>query len=385
MAGATDLMLGFYGDDFTGATDAMESLARAGLRTVLFVNPPTAEQLKRYSNLRAVGVAGLTRSLPAEQMEAELSPALRALGELGPPIVHYKICSTFDSSSAIGSIGRAIEVGMSVFGTSFVPVLGGAPALGRYCVFGNLFARSGVESAPYRLDRHPSMIRHPITPMDEADLRVHLSRQTAKSIALFDLLHLAESPQAAEAHLEQLLVERAEVVLIDLLYENQLAAAGRLLAGCTRRHKPLYVVGPSGVEAALTAWWRQSGLIQAAMPFAYPGPAWPLLVLSGSCSPVTARQIGWALAHDFVSVPLDVEALADGRRTDALEAQVAQEAIRLLEEGRGVVLHTGRFGRDSCDSSPAETLKIQSGDATDLARGAARSSEGRWAGSSALC
>ena len=30
------LQLAFYGDDFTGSTDAMEALALSGLRTVLF-------------------------------------------------------------------------------------------------------------------------------------------------------------------------------------------------------------------------------------------------------------------------------------------------------------------------------------------------------------
>src|SRR5438128_2107429 len=37
----TPLLLSFYGDDFTGSTDALESLARCGIRTVLFTDPPT--------------------------------------------------------------------------------------------------------------------------------------------------------------------------------------------------------------------------------------------------------------------------------------------------------------------------------------------------------
>jgi uncharacterized protein YgbK (DUF1537 family) len=35
------LLLAFYGDDFTGSTDAMEALAISGYRTVLFLEPPT--------------------------------------------------------------------------------------------------------------------------------------------------------------------------------------------------------------------------------------------------------------------------------------------------------------------------------------------------------
>src|SRR5262245_51612813 len=92
------LQLAFYGDDFTGSTDALEQLTLAGVRTVLFVEPPSAEQLKSFPNLQAVGVASMSRSLSPDAMEAELKPAFRQLKALGAPHVHYKVCSTFDSS-----------------------------------------------------------------------------------------------------------------------------------------------------------------------------------------------------------------------------------------------------------------------------------------------
>jgi uncharacterized protein YgbK (DUF1537 family) len=184
------LKLSFYGDDFTGSTDALESLALAGLRTMLFTSVPTPVQLAEHRDLDAFGVAGMTRAMGPQEMERELRPALVALRELGAPNVHYKVCSTFDSSPTVGSIGRVIDIAWEIFEPRFVPMLVGAPALGRYCIFGNLFARCGTESEPYRLDRHPSMSRHPVTPMNEADLRVHLCKQTSKSIGLFDIVQL---------------------------------------------------------------------------------------------------------------------------------------------------------------------------------------------------
>src|SRR5215467_10054648 len=94
---ARKLLVCFYGDDFTGSTDALESLSRAGIRTVLFTSPPTEAQLAEYPGLQAVGVAGITRSMKVEQMTKELWRALEALKALGPRHVHYKVCSTFDS------------------------------------------------------------------------------------------------------------------------------------------------------------------------------------------------------------------------------------------------------------------------------------------------
>src|SRR5438067_2807158 len=124
------LLLSFYGDDFTGSTDAMESLARAGIRTVLFTGPPTPAQLARHPDLQAFGVAGMTRSMPPAEMERTLRPALASLKQAGAAIVHYKVCSTFDSSPTVGSIGRVIEIGLELFDIKFVPIVVGAPALG---------------------------------------------------------------------------------------------------------------------------------------------------------------------------------------------------------------------------------------------------------------
>ena len=311
-------LISFYGDDFTGSTDALESLARAGLRTMLFTSVPTAQQLARYPDLQAFGVAGMTRSEPADEMERTLWPVFKSLREIGTPVVHYKVCSTFDSSPTVGSIGRVIDVGAEVFDSKFVPVVVGAPALGRYCVFGNLFARYGGEGEIFRLDRHPSISRHPVTPMDEADLRLHLGKQTNKPIGLVDVLHL-DSVECARKQLERAVGDSAKVVLIDLLRDEQLAVVGRLLDESV---KPLFVVGSSGVESALTAAWKTTPAI-----FPPVDRAEPILALCGSCSPVTAAQIKHAAGRGFAEVVIDA--------ADALAA-----ATRALREGRSVILHT---------------------------------------------
>lgn len=59
-------------------------------------------------------------------------------------------------------------------------------------MFGNLFAAGGIASGAevYRLDRHPVMNRHPVTPMGESDLVRHLALQTDRSIDLIDFRHL---------------------------------------------------------------------------------------------------------------------------------------------------------------------------------------------------
>jgi uncharacterized protein YgbK (DUF1537 family) len=336
------LLLSFYGDDFTGSTDAMESLARGGIRTVLFTAPPTSLQLARYDGLRAFGIAGTTRSMPPDEMGRTLRPAFSALKRFRTPIVHYKVCSTFDSSPTIGSIGRAIDIGAEIFDSTIVPVVVGAPALGRYCVFGNLFVRNAADDQPIRLDRHPSMSRHPTTPMDEADLRLHLAKQTNKSIGLIDVLTLGVGGgELADA--------KSDVVLIDLLDESQLTTVGRLIADSS------FVVGSSGIEAALMAHWNCR-----ATSFPPVEPAGPILAVCGSCSPVSARQIDWALSQGFI------------------DASSPDDAIRAVRAGKSAVIHArnGRpddsFGpriRNALEATKVRRMLVAGGDTSgQLAR-----------------
>jgi uncharacterized protein YgbK (DUF1537 family) len=81
-----NLRLAFYGDDFTGSTDVLETLTRGGAPTVLFLDPPTAAQLRAFPNAEAVGVAGVSRSWTPEQMAAQLPEAFAALKGLGAPL-----------------------------------------------------------------------------------------------------------------------------------------------------------------------------------------------------------------------------------------------------------------------------------------------------------
>lgn len=335
------LLLSFYGDDFTGSTDALESLARCGMRTVLFTEPPTPAQLARHPGLQAFGVAGLTRSLPPDQMERALRPALIRLRESGAAVIHYKVCSTFDSSPQVGSIGRVIDVGMEVFDSRVVPLIVGAPSLGRHCVFGNLFARYGGEGETVRLDRHPSMSRHPTTPMDEADLRLHLAKQTSARISLLDIVHVAGPIGAAEQQFDRLLGSGPQVMLIDALHESDMPSVGRLIDRQSQREQPLFVVGSSGVESALTAHWIETGEISAFEGFAAVAGTGPIVIISGSCSPVTAAQIDWALANGFGEIALDTPSLVDPAHGKRVVHDAVRAAVMILAEGRSVIVHAG--------------------------------------------
>ncbi|MBB6733240.1 four-carbon acid sugar kinase family protein [Cohnella zeiphila] len=365
-------LLAYYGDDFTGSTDVLEALFHAGLKAALFLEPPTEALLEgRFAGLDAFGVAGVGRSLTPEEMERELRPIFRTMKILGAAVVHYKTCSTFDSSPRIGSIGKAAELGRELFAACrYVPVLAGAPYLGRYTVFGQHFAAAG--GTVHRLDRHPTMARHPVTPMAEADLRRHLRLQTEMSSALMDVLALAGAPEETAERLEELLrTERPELVLFDALDEANLEAAGRLIwEEALRSEEGLFVVGSSGVEDALAACWGRGGRGKQEQPVSAPqvSPVDRLLVVSGSCSPATGRQIEQATAAGFAAIRVPAGRLARPDTAAQARAELLNEAREKLNAGRSVILYSASGPEDPGIAELRETLSELGMKAEDSSR-----------------
>ena len=315
----------YYGDDFTGSTDVLETLAHAGLPAALFLVPPTTEDLAQFPDIQALGIAGDSRSRSPEWMTSNLPNLFVTLKAFGAPVTHYKTCSTFDSAPHIGNIGRAIELGIATFQPRFVPIVVGAPRLGRYVFFGTLFSAEG--DTVYRIDRHPTMSRHPVTPMLEADLRRHLAQQTQLPIAPLDQHHL--NPQALGSLLERF----PAAILFDTFDATSLARTGELI-WLHAQKSPLFAAGSSGLTEALICAWRASNLTPASTKLPAAWPVEQILILSGSCSPVTQRQIEHALANGFHGIRLDPASLI------ANPFAPVAEAVASIRQGRSPILYT---------------------------------------------
>ena len=341
------LLLTFYGDDFTGSADAMEALALNGVRSVLFLSPPSPELLvEKFSDVEAVGVAGASRAMTPAQMEATLPFIFSQLQKLNARLFHYKTCSTFDSSPQIGSIGKAYEIGQKIFASQFVPLLVGAPVLKRYCVFGNLFAT--VANETFRLDRHPMMSRHPVTPMDEGDIRLHFGKQTKATIALFDVLHLSGADEQVNEKFSALLATRPNVVLFDTLESAQLATAGRLIWNSNAT----FVIGSSGIEYALAAHWQRPGVTYGAA-----GAVEQIIVMAGSCSSATLTQIEWAEANGYASLRLNASLLANEATAEIERERLKKTALEILDSGRNVILFSALGPHDPLMQASNNSLR----------------------------
>lgn len=311
-------LISYYGDDFTGSTDVMEALATHGVDTVLFTRIPTEAEFEPFAAYKAIGLAGISRSQTPDWMDEHLPALYIWLKSLKARFCHYKVCSTFDSSPRIGSIGRATDIGAYVFGQSLVSLIVGAPQLKRYTFAGHLFA--GYQGETYRIDRHPVMSRHPVTPMHEADLRLHLAQQTQRETVL---VH-EKWPEKG-------------IALLDVHDAATQLAAGKRLLDLPAFAKP-FVVGSSGVEYALMKALAAAGEIPGTATFPPLAPSKQMIVVSGSVSPTTERQIRHAFQHGFEAVPVNTIALA---QDVADERQIAIErALRVLSAGKCPIVYT---------------------------------------------
>jgi len=344
------LRYAYYGDDFTGSTDVLEQLAEGGVDAVLLLREPDEKLLARFPNVEAIGIAGDSRSRAPEWMNDHLPQAFAALQHAD--IVHYKTCSTFDSSPHTGSIGRAIEIGIRQFGQPAAIVVG-APHVGRYVVFGNLFARAGQRV--YRIDRHPTMSRHPVTPMHEADLARHLAEQTDARIVLVPLDRI-RSGEAGEVY-DQVSAD-ADAVLFDGVEEDDLEKTGDVLLSRQVR----FAAGSSGVTRALTLAWRKTGRTTGVIEPRTVGAVERLLVVSGSCSPVTGQQIEKATEVGFEAHRVDVSALLEGDKNE--EGRLIGAASATLNGGRSCVIYSASGPLDPRDAPVGDKLGVALGRVT---------------------
>ncbi|MES9946409.1 MAG: four-carbon acid sugar kinase family protein [Candidatus Thiodiazotropha sp.] len=331
------VLVAWYGDDFTGASAVMEVLAFAGLPSMLFLDVPTQAQLDRYPGLRGIGIASTARAQTPSWMDAELPNIFEHLAKLNPALVHYKVCSTLDSSPEMGSIGRAIEIASDRFTPDVVPVLIAAPQMRRYQCFGHLFA--GLGDTVYRLDRHPVMARHPVTPMTESDVAAHIERQSGRlDLDLVSLEALASGNDTL-APRQTAAEGRITVATLDCLDAVTEAAAGRLIWQ-GRKSNP-FVVGSQGVEYALVQHWRGNGYLAEVPPPSSIGRAQMMVTVSASVSPTTADQIAWSSQNGFACIPFDAACACGADDELDLEiTRVVDMALNAIAAGQDPLVYT---------------------------------------------
>ena len=283
------MILGCIADDFTGASDLANTLARGGMATTLYVGTPiTAPACE-------AGVVALkTRSIPAADAVRQSLVALAWLLAQGCRQIVFKYCSTFDSTPA-GNIGPVAEALLDALGAPFAVVCPAFPGAGRTVFQGHLFVGD-------RLLSESGMERHPLNPMTDPDLRRWLRHQVQGPVGFVPLSVVHQGSAALTAAIA---AQGCRLVVVDAIASADLHTIGAAVAG----HR--LVTGGSGIALGLTDNFRAAGLLHgAAQPFV--GVHGPGLVLSGSCSAASVNQVAAYRAAGHPALALDPAAVLDG-------------------------------------------------------------------------
>jgi 3-oxoisoapionate kinase len=133
-------------------------------------------------------------------------------------------------------------------------------------------------------------------------------------------------------------VSGAAAALLDGIDVAMLEQAGHLIWSLRRPSQPVFTIGSSGVTASLIAYWRKTGMIpEKPLPVTVTASE-RILVISGSCSRVTAAQIEWASRQGWTCIPLDAARLNE-RATETVD-KALQQASLSLKAGKDTVLYT---------------------------------------------
>ena len=348
-------LVAFYGDDFTGSTENLAQLCRHGFRGRLFFSTAAPETIfDLATELDVVGLAGTARGLTPSAITAEVEPALAVIEAIAPRLMQFKICSTFDSSPTVGSIGHVMELARRRWPGCALPVMPATPDFGRYTAFSHLFTRYQGEIC--RLDQHPGMAHHPSTPMNEADLRHHLASQTTIASAAVTLLDYRQAGGGWEALCSA--VEAERFVVFDATDQSELQHAAELILRLAE-HRPTLAVAAQGLADAVGRSLTRDTVERHPLPTTYQGVS-RLLVLSGSCSPQTRMQLAHFESQGGCVLPLQPEEAM--RNAPGVARRLASQVMAMFREGHDVAVATTRSDTDVIADLSTERLATAVGE-----------------------
>jgi len=323
------MKIGVIGDDFTGSSDIANTLARAGARTLQYAGIPKGGAA---ADIDAAVISLKSRSIPPGEAVVQSLTACRWLLAQGAEQIVFKYCSTFDSTPD-GNIGPVAEALLDELREPYALVCPAFPANGRTVYQGHLFVHDQLLS-------ESGLENHPLTPMTDPDIRRWLSRQTPLRIGHLplDAVRSGRLPEALAA----CLARGERLIVADAIADQDLLALGVAAA----RHR--LVTGGSAVAAGLPA---NFGMRKSADAGVFPGNDGPGLILSGSCSAATRRQVAAYSARSPALLLAADDAVGNTtalRQVSAFLRQHRDHAplIYSTVDPDQVLMAQARFGRD---------------------------------------
>ena len=309
------MKIGVIADDFTGASDIANTLAKGvepegGLRTAQF---PGVPNIPANEEIEAGVISLKSRTAPVKEAVEDSLSALRWLADQGCQQFIFKYCSTFDSTMEgnIGPVAKALANELGAQKVVFCPAF---PTTGRTVYHGHLFVLG-------KLLNESGMENHPLTPMADANIRRWLQHQAKEAVGLVPVGTVKQGPEAIADALQ---IADERFVIGDAISDEDLLAWGEALKDAK------LITGGSGIALGLPKnFLRETSSKSAGSAFT--GIAGPAAILAGSCSGATRGQIE-IHAKSHPSFAINVPGVMSGDVTtqtllDFFEAHLGQAPL----------------------------------------------------------
>lgn len=319
------VLLGAIADDFTGATDLANTLVQQGMTVTQLIGLP--DQGLEIEATDAIVIALKSRMASHQDAVKWSLGALDWLQARGAQQIFFKYCSTFDSTDQ-GNIGpvadalsRIVAKGVSVICPAF-------PDNGRTIYKGHLFVNGQLLSESPMRD-------HPLTPMRDSNLMKVMEAQSVFSVRNIDLQTVRQGVDAVEAAMADLTAQDVIYCVVDAVTNEDLEVLGTAL----RDHA--FITGGSGVARGLPENYRKAGHLGPPVRPVSPDIQGREVVLAGSCSEATRRQIDHA-SKLWPTFKIDVDALAAG----SISADTVVEWVLAQPETTPVLIYASADPRE---------------------------------------
>ena len=301
------LKLAVIADDLTGANDAGVQFAKQGLKVQVFLNDLMGKDLGLSPEVMVLDTDSRAAS-PVEAFER-----VRATGDLVrkiaaiQPLIFKKIDSTLR-----GNIGAEIDAAMAEYDLAWAAVVPAFPANGRITVGGwHLLHQTPIAES--------EIARDPKTPVHESVAPKLLSKQSSHPAAHVDLSDVSQGNEAIVKRIAELRRKGIRIISFDASTTMHLQAIATAIA--TVKEAAVWVgsAGLAEMVPAVMGWSKQNRMVVTEA-------TGPVLVVAGSVSPVTARQMNRFLAGDNVRLV--------SLRADALIRNESAEITRCIHEAK---------------------------------------------------
>ncbi len=304
------LELGVIADDLTGGMMVASLLEGEGVPCPLVTSTRGLAELDR--DAEAVVIGRKIRLLPPEEAIADARRSAEALLAKHAKRIYYKYSALFMSTEK-GNIGPVSEALMQLTGTDhvlFCPTWRGATVyLGRLFVNDRMLHESGAS-------------RDPATPMTNSNLLEVLQAQSQVKVGLLPLRILHSAKPTPEEFLAEQVRDGTSFFIADAIESEDVARIAELAAD-----SPLST-GADTLPIYLARNWRQGQEQAQPVRLLPPAPGYEV-VLSGSCSPNTNRQVAaFEQRHPLFRVDL-LQAARDPNTAD----RIVDWAADRLERG----------------------------------------------------